>query len=205
MWLLVGLGNPGARYAFNRHNIGFMAVDAIAERQRFGPWRSTKVNALAAEGALGGEKVLAVKPLTYMNDSGNAVGALVRFYKAASREVVVFHDELDLAPGKLRIKTGGGAGGHNGLRSIDAHIGPDYRRVRLGIGHPGDKAQVLNFVLGDFAGSDRTWLEPLLGALAEAADLIVSPDEQAYANRVNVLMQPPKPKPVAKPRPEPAG
>ncbi len=195
MWLLVGLGNPGPKYAFNRHNIGFMAVDAIAERRGFGQWRSTKVNALAAEGSLGGEKVLAVKPLTYMNDSGNAVGALARFYKVPPRQVVVVHDELDLPPGKFRIKTGGGNGGHNGLRSIDAHIGPDYRRIRLGIGHPGDKAQVLHYVLGDFSGSDKTWLVPLLDALADAADLIVSADEQAYANRVTVLTQPPKPKP----------
>jgi PTH1 family peptidyl-tRNA hydrolase len=187
MWLLVGLGNPGPDYAANRHNIGFMAVDRIVDRHGFGSWRAVRFDGLASEGTLADARVLAFKPTTYMNESGRAVGALMRWFKLEPATVIVFHDDLDLAPGKLRTKRGGGNGGHNGLRSIDAEIGPDYRRVRLGIGHPGDKSLVLAHVLSDFAADERAWLGRLLDTIAEAAPLLVSPDEHAFANRVAVL------------------
>jgi PTH1 family peptidyl-tRNA hydrolase len=195
IWLVVGLGNPGAGYAENRHNVGFMAVDRIARRHGFGGWRATKLEGLACEGEFAGTRVLALKPTTYMNESGRAVGALMRHVGLEPAHVVVFHDDLDLVPGKLRTKRGGGHGGHNGLRSLDAHIGPDYRRVRLGIGHPGHKELVLPYVLGDFTEDERGWLEPLLGAIGEAAPLLVSPDEHAFANKVAVLIAPPAPPP----------
>jgi aminoacyl-tRNA hydrolase len=161
MKLFVGLGNPGAQYARNRHNIGFMAADAIAARHGFGPWRG-KFQGEIAEGRLGTEKVLMLKPGTFMNLSGDSVRAAAQFYKIPPEDIVAFHDELDLAPGRVRVKTGGGHAGHNGLRSIAAHMGPDFVRVRLGIGHPGDKRQVTAYVLGDFAkadadGSTRCW------------------------------------------------
>ncbi len=173
MLLIVGLGNPGSRYAANRHNIGFMAVDEIVRRHCFSPWRQ-RFQGDVAEGRLDGEKTMALKPRTYMNESGRAVGEAMRFFKLRPEDVVVFHDELDLAPGKLRVKRGGGHAGHNGLRSIIAHIGPDFRRVRIGIGHPGDPARVTGYVLGDFAKSDREWSEPLLEAIGEAAPLLAS-------------------------------
>ncbi len=168
MKLFVGLGNPGAQYALNRHNVGFMAADAIAASHDFPTWRK-RFSGLAAEGKLGGESVLLLKPQTYMNESGRSVGEAVRFYKLDLADVIVFHDELDLAPGKVRVKTGGGTAGHNGLRSLTAHIGNDYVRVRIGIGHPGNKALVHNHVLQNFAKADHAWLETLLGAIAEAA------------------------------------
>jgi len=168
MKLFVGLGNPGAQYALNRHNVGFMAADAIAANHDFPSWRK-RFSGLAAEGKLGGESVLLLKPQTYMNESGRSVGEAVRFYKLDLGDVIVFHDELDLAPGKVRVKTGGGTAGHNGLRSLTAHIGNDYVRVRIGIGHPGNKALVHNHVLKNFAKADHAWLETLLGAIAEAA------------------------------------
>jgi peptidyl-tRNA hydrolase, PTH1 family len=152
--LFVGLGNPGAKYSGNRHNIGFMAVDAIVRRHAFSSWRK-KFNSDMAEGKLGGEKVLVLKPQTYMNESGRAVGEAVRFHSIPLANVYVFYDELDLEPGKMRVKLGGGAAGHNGIRSIAAHITPEFKRVRLGIGHPGDKDLVMPHVLGDFAKSDR--------------------------------------------------
>ena len=173
MLLIVGLGNPGSRYAANRHNIGFMAVDEIVRRHCFSPWRQ-RFQGDVAEGRLDGEKTMALKPRTYMNESGRAVAEAMRFFKLRPEDVVVFHDELDLAPGKLRVKRGGGHAGHNGLRSIIAHIGPDFRRVRIGIGHPGDPARVTGYVLGDFAKSDREWSEPLLEAIGEAAPLLAS-------------------------------
>ena len=173
MLLIVGLGNPGSRYAANRHNIGFMAVDEIVRRHCFSPWRQ-RFQGDVAEGRLDGEKTMALKPRTYMNESGRAVGEAMRFFKLRPEDVVVFHDELDLAPGKLRVKRGGGHAGHNGLRSIIAHIGPDFRRVRIGIGHPGDPARVTGYVLGDFAKSDREWTEPLLEAIGEAAPLLTT-------------------------------
>jgi len=168
MKLFVGLGNPGAQYALNRHNVGFMAVDAIAASHGFPSWRK-RFSGLAAEGKLGRESVLLLKPQTYMNESGRSVGQAVRFYKLDLADVVVFHDELDLAPGKVRVKTGGGTAGHNGLKSLTAHIGNDYVRVRIGIGHPGNKALVHDHVLQNFAKADHAWLEPLLGAIADAA------------------------------------
>src|SRR3546814_7405671 len=161
MLLVVGLGNPGPQYAYHRHNIGFMAVDDIVHRHGLGPWKSRFLGH-AAEGVLDGVKVLALKPATVMNRSGPAVGEAMRFYKLQPAEVIVIHDDLDLAPDKCRVKRGGGHGGHNGLRSIDQHIGQDYWRVRLGIGHPGDKALVNGYVLHDFAKSDEAWLDPLL-------------------------------------------
>src|SRR5882672_1199962 len=156
MLLLVGLGNPGAKYAGNRHNVGFMAVDAIARRHGIGPWRR-RFQGVAAEGLVGAARVLLLKPETFMNDSGRAVAEAARFFKLEPQGIVVFHDELDLPPGKLRAKTGGGNAGHNGLRSISAHIGNEYRRVRIGIGHPGLKDMVYPYVLSDFAKSEHEW------------------------------------------------
>ncbi|HXI87785.1 MAG TPA: aminoacyl-tRNA hydrolase [Parvularculaceae bacterium] len=175
--ILVGLGNPGAKYARHRHNVGFMAVDAIAEAHRFGPARR-KFQAEMREGALGGRKAIILKPQTFMNDSGQSVGEAMRFYKATPGDIVVFHDELDLAAGKVKAKTGGGVAGHNGLRSIDAHIGPEFRRVRIGISHPGDKSRVTGHVLGDFAKTDDEWLSPLLAAIAAAAPALVDSDSR---------------------------
>ncbi len=187
MLLIAGLGNPGPQYANNRHNIGFMAADAIVRRHNFGPWQK-KFSGLVSEGALNGTKALVLKPQTFMNDSGRSVLAAMSFYKLDLKDLVVIYDELDLAPGKLRVKTGGGSGGHNGIKSIDQHCGKDYRRVRLGIGHPGNKDLVHNHVLGDFAKADGQWLEELLGAVADAAPLFASPDENAFANKVAVLL-----------------
>ncbi|MCB1426128.1 MAG: aminoacyl-tRNA hydrolase [Zhengella sp.] len=191
MLILAGLGNPGAKYANNRHNAGFMAADAIARRHSFSPW-TRKFKAEICEGMLGGEKVLLIKPQTFMNLSGQAVGEAMRFYKLAPADVTVLYDELDLAPGKVRVKTGGGTGGHNGIKSMDAHCGKDYRRVRIGIGHPGDKNLVHNWVLGDFAKADNEWLEPLLDAIADAAPLLAKGDDAGFMNRVAVLTRPPK-------------
>ena len=168
MKLFVGLGNPGGDYAFHRHNVGFMAVDAIAASHAFPAWRK-RFSGVAAEGKLGGETVLLLKPQTYMNESGRSVGETIRFYKLDLGNVTVFHDELDLAPGKVRVKRGGGVAGHNGLRSLTAHIGNDYWRVRIGIGHPGHRDLVTHHVLRDFAKADRDWLKPLLDAIADAA------------------------------------
>ena len=188
MRLLVGLGNPGARYAGNRHNIGFMVVEAIARRYALGPWRR-RFHGVAAEGPVGGERVLLLLPGTYMNDSGLAVADAARFYKLDSGNVIVVHDELDLAPGKVRVKVGGGAAGHNGLRSITAHIGNDYKRVRIGVGHPGDKDLVLNYVLADFAKSERPWVEALCDVIADNAELIVKGADSTFQNRVHLAMQ----------------
>ncbi|KAA5604320.1 aminoacyl-tRNA hydrolase [Roseospira marina] len=192
MLLLVGLGNPGAEYAGHRHNIGFMALDAIAARHGFGPFRS-KFQGLLADGRLGGEKVLLLKPQTYMNLSGQAVGEAARFHKLEPADVIVFHDELDLAPGKVKVKTGGGAAGHNGLRSIDAHLGNAYRRVRLGIGHPGDKSRVHGWVLSNFAKADRDWLDPLMDAVAARADLLAEGRESDFMSKIAQDLRPPKP------------
>lgn len=185
MVLLVGLGNPGDRYAGNRHNIGFMAIDAIHRRHELPAWRD-RFSGTFAEGRIGGAKARLLKPQTFMNESGNAVGKAMRYFDEAPADVVVFYDELDLAPGKVRVKMGGGAAGHNGIRSISAHIGPDFRRVRLGIGHPGHKAAVQRHVLGDFAKADRDWLEPLLDALADHADLLVTGEDSTFMNKVHL-------------------
>ncbi len=191
--LMIGLGNPGPQYCGHRHNVGFMAVEAIARRHHFASFRS-RFQAAVSEGALNGERVLLIKPLTYMNESGRAVSEAVRFFKLAPEDVIVFHDELDLAPGKLRVKTGGGVAGHNGLRSIGAHIGPNFRRVRIGVGHPGDKDRVLRHVLADFAKADQSWREPLLDAVADNAGLLLSGDDAGFMNKVALAVQPPKPR-----------
>lgn len=197
MLLIVGLGNPGPKYAFNRHNIGFMAVDAIVHRHSFSPARQ-RFQGLVSEGTLAGEKVLVLKPTTYMNESGRAVGEAMRFFKLSPAHVVVFHDELDLPPGKLRMKTGGGAAGHNGIRSVAAHIGDTFRRVRIGIGHPGTKERVLGAVLGDFSKADLKWLEPLVEAIAEAAPLLAEGKDASFANRVHLALNPePEKKPAS--------
>ena len=189
MLLLVGLGNPGPKYQRNRHNIGFLAVDAIVRRHRFSAWRR-KFQGELCEGLLDGVKVLVLEPRTYMNESGRSVGEAVRFYGFLPDEVVVFHDELDLPAGKLRAKLGGGVAGHNGLRSIARHIGPDFHRVRLGIGHPGEKERVTGHVLGDFAKADAAWLEPLLDAIAEHAPLIARGEFASFQNKVHLALNP---------------
>jgi PTH1 family peptidyl-tRNA hydrolase len=187
--LWVGLGNPEPQMQRQRHNIGFMALDAIAALYRFGPWRP-RFKGLATEGVVGGERVLGLKPQTYMNDSGASVQAAAAFYKLPVEAVTAFHDELDLVPGKVRVKKGGGAAGHNGLRSMDRHLGsPEYWRVRLGIGHPGDKARVTGHVLGDFAKADRDWLVALLDAVAAAAPLLAEGKPEDFMTRVALLTQ----------------
>lgn len=183
MLLLAGLGNPGAGYAGNRHNIGFMAADAIHRRHGFSSW-SKKFKAEIAEGEIAGEKIMLIKPQTFMNLSGEAVGEAMRFYKLEPSAVTVLYDELDLAPGRVRVKTGGGHGGHNGIKSMDAHCGKDYRRVRLGIGHPGTKEAVNNHVLGDFSKADRIWLEPVLDALADNIDMLIRGEESQFLNKL---------------------
>lgn len=183
MKLFVGLGNPGAEYTGNRHNVGFMAIDAIAEAHRFGSFKR-KFQGLACDGELGGERVLLLKPQTYMNESGRAVGEAARFLKIALADIVVLYDEIDLAPGKLKVKTGGGNAGHNGLRSISAHLGNDYVRVRIGVGHPGDKSLVANYVLSNFAKADRGWLDPLLQAIATAAPRLARGDQARFLTDV---------------------
>jgi len=188
MLLFAGLGNPGAKYAGNRHNVGFMAADAIARRHSFSPW-SKKFQGLISEGTLGGEKIILIKPQTFMNLSGQSVGEALRFYKLELSALTVFYDEIDLAEGKLRIKTGGGAGGHNGIRSIDGHVGNAYRRVRIGVGHPGVKEMVQHHVLGDFAKADREWLDPLLDAIADNAAMIVKGDESGFMNKAALAVQ----------------
>lgn len=186
MLLLVGLGNPGTRYAGNRHNIGAMALDAIARRFGIGPARK-RFHGVAAEGTIGRERVLLLMPHTFMNDSGRSVGEAVTFYKLKLSEVLVLHDELDLAPLKVRVKTGGGVAGHNGLRSITAHIGNDYRRVRIGIGHPG-KDQVLNYVLQDFAKSERDGFATLCDVIADNAEFLVVDQDSSFQNKVHLTM-----------------
>lgn len=188
MRLIVGLGNPGARYAGNRHNIGFMAVDEIARVHAAAPWRR-RFQGEAAEAVVGRERTLLLKPLTYMNESGRAVAEAMRFYKIPIDDVAVLHDELDLAPAKLRMKTGGGNAGHNGLRSITAQCGNDYRRVRLGIGHPGDKALVHGYVLNDFAKSEQPWVEDLCRAVADHAELLAKGDDPSFQNKVHLAME----------------
>jgi PTH1 family peptidyl-tRNA hydrolase len=183
MKLFVGLGNPGEKYRSNRHNIGFTTVDRIAERHGFGPWRK-KFQGLVSEGTIGGERVTLLKPETYMNESGRSVGEAQRFLKIPLSDIYVFHDELDLAPGKVKVKAGGGNAGHNGLRSISAHIENEYKRVRLGIGHPGSKDVVIYHVLNDFAKSDREWVNVLLDAVADAAPYLAKGDDARFLSDV---------------------
>ena len=189
MKLWVGLGNPEPGMLRQRHNIGFMALDRIAHRHGFSPWRQ-RFKGLVAEGSIGGTKVLALKPMTYMNASGESVQPAAAFFKLAPGDITAFHDELDLAPGKVRVKKGGGAAGHNGLRSMDRQLGaPDYWRVRLGIGHPGDKARVTGHVLGDFAKVDQEWLAALLDAVADAAPMLAADKPEDFMTRVALLTQ----------------
>ena len=188
MRLFVGLGNPGSRYARHRHNVGFMAVDAIARAHDAAPWRQ-RFQGSTAEAVIGGERLLLLKPATYMNESGRAVAEAQRFFKIALADVIVFHDELDLAPGKLRVKLGGGNAGHNGLRSITAQCGNAYRRVRIGIGHPGHKDLVHSYVLSDFAKAEEPWVEDLCGACADFAPLLAKGDEASFQNKIHLAME----------------
>ncbi|MGL1919511.1 MAG: aminoacyl-tRNA hydrolase [Hyphomicrobiales bacterium] len=204
MRLIVGLGNPGSEYAFNRHNVGFMAVDEIVRRHNFAPYKQ-KFNALISDGRLGTEKVLIMKPQTFMNLSGQAVGEAMRFYKLEADEVIVLYDEIDLAPAKFRIKFGGGVAGHNGLKSMSQHIGNDYHRVRIGVGRPAQKSQVANYVLGNFSKADQDWLVPLLDSIADAAPKLALEklNEFKVAVEQKLAKQAPlekeeKPKPVEK-------
>ncbi|WGF90185.1 aminoacyl-tRNA hydrolase [Marinivivus vitaminiproducens] len=193
MRVFAGLGNPGGRYAQNRHNIGFMALDVLADRHGFGPWRS-RFQGLASEGNLAGGKVLLLKPQTFMNESGRSIAEAARFFKLPPAAIAVWHDELDLAPGKVRVKPGGGVAGHNGLRSAQACLGtPGFKRVRLGIGHPGDRERVLGYVLGDFSRNDREWLGPFLDALADAAPLLAADDDAGFMNKVALVAPAPRP------------
>ena len=191
MQLWVGLGNPGPKYARNRHNIGFMAVDRIAADHGFGPFRA-KFQGELSEGRLGSEKVLLLKPMTFMNLSGQSVGEAMRFYKLEAPDVTVFHDEIDLAPGKVRLKAGGGHAGHNGLRSLHSHIGPHYDRVRLGVGHPGNKDAVPGYVLHDFTKADEGWLDDILRGIGDGAVKLAEGDGPGFLNAIGLRRQPAK-------------
>ena len=191
MRLFVGLGNPGPKYEMNRHNIGFMAVERIAEDHGFGPWRG-KFQGSLSEGSLGGEKVILLRPETFMNESGRSVGEAARFYKVSPADIAVFHDEIDLAPGKLRVKTGGGHAGHNGLRSLHSHVGPDYIRVRMGVGHPGHKDAVPGYVLKDFPKAERDWLDDMLRGVSDGAPALAAGDSGRFMNAVALRLSPPR-------------
>ncbi len=212
MLLFVGLGNPGAKYAGNRHNIGFMALDQIAADHGFPPWKS-RFNGQVTEGRFGSERAILLKPETFMNLSGQSVGEAMRYYKLEPQDVIVFHDELDLAPGKLRVKQGGGHAGHNGLRSIHQHIGAEYGRVRLGIGHPGHKDKVASYVLNDFAKAEQGWLDDMMRGISDGAPALARGDNSKFQNAVALRVNPPRngstggdpaKKPKAKPEPKPA-
>ncbi|MFC6637145.1 aminoacyl-tRNA hydrolase [Sulfitobacter sp. JBTF-M27] len=191
MKLIVGLGNPGAKYARNRHNIGFMALDQIAVDHGFGAWKS-KHQGSVSEGRFGSDRAVLLKPETFMNNSGQSVQAAMKFYKIASEDVIVFHDEIDLAPGKVKCKTGGGHAGHNGLRSVHAHIGPDYERVRLGVGHPGHKDAVPGYVLRDFPKADDVWLDDVLRGISDGVPYLVAGDTAKFMNAVALRVNPPR-------------
>lgn len=202
MKLFAGLGNPGPKHAGNRHNIGFMALDRIADDHGFSPWRA-KFQGQISEGRLGSEKIILLKPETFMNRSGQSVGEAIRFYKLDSTDITVFHDEIDLAPAKIKCKAGGGHAGHNGLRSIHDHIGPHYDRVRLGVGHPGHKDKVPGYVLRDFAKADQDWLDDVLRGLSDGAPMLADGDTGRFLNAVALRVSPPRssttaPKPKAK-------
>ena len=203
MQLWVGLGNPGAKYAANRHNIGFMALDRIAADHGFGPWRKG-YQGLVSEGRFGSTRVILLKPETFMNLSGQSVRAAADFFKIPVEAITVFHDELDLAPGKIRIKQAGGHAGHNGLRSIHQHLSENYARVRLGIGHPGDKARVANYVLSDFAKADQDWLDDLLRGLSDGAPALAAGESAKFLNAVSLRTAPPRPSTGTKPPEKPA-
>ncbi|GLK63370.1 aminoacyl-tRNA hydrolase [Paracoccus kondratievae] len=204
MKLIVGLGNPGTKYAANRHNVGFMAVDRIAADHGFSPWRD-RFQGQISEGRLGGLRITLLKPATFMNLSGQSVGEAMRYLKIAPEDVIVLHDELDLAPGKVRLKTGGGHAGHNGLRSLHQHIGKAYRRLRIGIGHPGHKDRVAGYVLSDFAKAEEAGLEDLLRGISDGADALAKGDDARFMNAVAARVAPPRnsgSKPVRGPEPE---
>jgi len=198
--LIAGLGNPGADYARNRHNAGFMALDTIHASYKFSPWRA-RFQGQISEGSLNGRKTYLLKPMTYMNDSGLSIGPAVRFFKLPASSLIVMHDEIDIAASKLKAKTGGGDAGHNGLRSITAALGPDYRRVRIGVGRPGDKARAHGHVLGNFSRDDEDWLVAMLSAIAEAAPLLAKDDDIGFMNKIALALKPPvkKEKPVKNP------
>ena len=199
--LIAGLGNPGAEYARNRHNAGFMAVDTIHASHDFGPWRS-RFQGVISEGAFGKRKVYLLKPMTYMNLSGDSVGAAMRFFKLPLSALVVIHDELDLPAAKLKVKTGGGDAGNNGAKSITAAVGADYRRVRIGIGHPGDKGRVHGHVLGNFTKADeKEWLVPMLTAIAKAAPLLAKDNDIGFMNKITLALNPPRPNAPKPPKP----
>jgi peptidyl-tRNA hydrolase, PTH1 family len=197
MVLIVGLGNPGARYAGHRHNIGFRIADEIVRRYGLSAWRK-RFHGEVAEGVMAGEKVMVLKPMTFMNDSGLAVGAAIRYFDLDPSKVIVIHDELDLAPGKVRVKLGGGTAGHNGLKSLGAHIGPHFVRVRIGIGHPGDRNLVYPHVLSDFAKSEREWVEPVIDTVAEHLPLLVQGQDGSFQNKVHLALNPRPEKPPKK-------
>lgn len=197
MKLFVGLGNPGAKYTNNRHNIGFLAMDRVASDHGFAPWRG-KFQGKLCEGTLAGEKTILLKPETFMNLSGNSVAAAAKFYKIPPADITVFHDELDLAPGKCRVKMGGGHAGHNGLRSIHANMGPDYQRVRLGIGHPGHKDRVAAYVLHDFAKSDADWLDDLIRGISDGVPALAQGEPARFMNAVSLRTNPPRSSTTAK-------
>ena len=201
MKLFVGLGNPGSEHARQRHNVGFMAVERIAERHGLGPWRK-RFRGLACDGRIGAERVMLLKPQTYMNDSGRSVAEAQRYLEIEERDIYVFHDELDLVPGKLKVKTGGGNAGHNGLRSLSAHIGNEYARVRIGIGHPGSKDLVYRYVLHDFARADAAWVGPLLDAIADAAPRLAAGDDARFLTDVARTLKGGEAPKAAAPRPE---
>lgn len=188
MRLFVGLGNPGAKYERNRHNIGFLAVEAIARRHGFAPWRR-RFQGETSEGTIGGEKVILLKPTTYMNESGRAVGEAANFFKLGVDAIAVFHDEIELPAAKLRVKVGGGIAGHNGLRSISAHVGNEYRRVRIGVGHPGVKELVHAHVLNDFAKSEQLWVETMLDAIADNAGMLAEGRDSSFQNKVHLALE----------------
>lgn len=192
MKLIVGLGNPGAKYARNRHNIGFMAVEQIAAYHGFSPWKG-KFNGSISEGRFGSNRIVLLRPETFMNKSGDSVIAACQFYKIDPEDVIVIHDELDLAPGKVKFKMGGGHAGHNGLRSIHSHLGPDYGRVRLGIGHPGHKDRVAGYVLNDFAKSEATWLDDVLRGISDGAEHLAAGDSAKFMNAVSLRTAPARP------------
>jgi peptidyl-tRNA hydrolase, PTH1 family len=195
MFLFVGLGNPGAKYQHNRHNVGFMAVDEIVRRHSFSSWRK-KFQSEMSDGVIAGEKVMVLKPQTYMNESGRAVGEAVRFHNIELTDVYVFYDELDLEPGKVRVKLGGGAAGHNGIRSIAQHLGPDFKRVRIGIGHPGVQDMVMPHVLGDFSKADGEWLSKLLPGMADEVPLLVDGKDEKFQSKVALILNPSRPNAV---------
>jgi peptidyl-tRNA hydrolase, PTH1 family len=197
MFLIVGLGNPGTKYAGNRHNIGFMAVDEIVRRHHFSSWRK-KFKGEVSEGTIGPEKIVVLKPLTFMNESGQSVGEAMRFLNLEPDRVIVIYDELDLETGKARVKLGGGAAGHNGIRSISSHISPHYIRVRLGIGHPGDKNLVYPHVLSDFAKSDKPWVTGLIDAVAEHLPLLIDGQEANFQSKVHLALNPAPERPAKK-------